>query len=348
MSNNIFVNGRFLARPVTGVERYGHEVLRRLRGRVEVIRPWEDHRGFVGHRWEQFVLPSQLPGGGVLWSPANTGPLFLRNQVVTIHDLSPLDHPEWYQGRFAAWYRLLLPGLARCARRILTDSEFSRRRLLALFRLPPEKVVAIPCGVDPARFHPAPPDRIAAVRQRYGIQGEYFFSTGPFNNPRKNLPALLSAWRSLQPARRGLALVIAGGAGPVFRKGTDFDRPENVFFLGYVPDQDLAALYSGALAFVYPSLYEGFGLPVLEAMACGAPVIAGDRTALPEVVGEAGLRFDPDDVGGLTAALEGLIRDAGLRETLAQRGRERAVLFSWQRTANNIWRVLAEVAERAG
>ena len=349
----ILVNGRFRGRPVSGVARYASEVLRGCNGQVTVLAPRRPLRGLAGHVWEQIALPRlarQAPSPtwqGLLWSPANTGPLAVSRQVLTIHDLSPLDHPEWFAPAFALWYQMLLPPLARRVRRVLTPSTFSRGRVIQRLGLPEEKVLAVPGGVEPAHFHPTEP---AAVRARYGLAGPYLLFVGTLE-PRKNLSTLLSAWEILCPANPALELVIAGGRSPVFRSALpakDQTRPTRVRFLGTVPDLDLPGLYSGAVALVLPSLYEGFGLPVLEAMACGTPAISSRAGALAETAGEAAILVDPADSQGLSRAIEQILRDEGLRAELQRRGFERAASFPWSQTAGRMWKIFQDEAESHG
>jgi len=331
-TGEVLVNARFAGRRVTGVERFAGEVVRCLDGSARLIRPPRLLRGWAGQVWEQLVLPLRVPPGAPLWSPANTGPLAVREQAVSIHDLSPLDHPEWFAPAFALWYRLLLPALARRARRVIVPSAFTARSLRRRFNLAEEKLVLAPGSVDPARFHPVDPQ---PVRRRYNLPRRYLLFVGSLQ-PRKNLSGLLAALETLQQRFPEVELVAAGAESPHFRRdGLDAGKTR-VRFLGYVPDEVLPALYSGAEAFVLPSWYEGFGLPVLEAMACGCPVAASCAGSLPEVVGEAGLLFDPAVREDIERRLAALLADAGLRQELRQRGLERAGLFSWERSAGLI------------
>jgi len=339
----IVVNGRCLVRRVTGVERYAREVIGRLPGQVRLLRCWTGARGFGGHLWEQIVLPGLVRRGELLWSPANTGPLLLRNQVVTVHDLSPVDHPEWFNRTFALWYRRLLPALTTRARKVITDSAFSKTRIVARTGVPASKVVVIPPGVDTARFSVPEPSALQAAQARYGLSGRYVLAVGSLE-PRKNLPRLVHAWEQLQERHPDVALVLVGSRAHTLRRVTLGDG-RSLRLLGYVPDSDLSLLYGGATCLAIPSLYEGFGLPVLEAMACGAPVVAARAGALPEVVSDAGLLVDPLDVDQLAATLSRVVVDGDLRAALSQRGVERAGHFSWDRTAAAIWQVLCDVAE---
>ncbi len=335
MSGEIIVNGRFDGRRLTGVERYASEVIRRMGENVKVVKPGRLTTGFRGHAWEQLMLPRALRDEQLLWSPANTGPLVVTKQVVTIHDLSVLDHPEWFAPRFRAWYMLLLPRLARTARVVLTVSEHSRRSILHRFQLPDEKVVAIPNGVNLEKFHPVDP---AEVRGRYGLRQPYVLFVGSLE-PRKNLDRLLQSWMLLSEFR-DVELVIVGSGGSIFRPVSIPTYIRRTRFLGYVPDEDLPGIYSGATLFIMPSLFEGFGLSILEAMACGAPVITSYAGAMPEVAGNAAIQVDPTSAEAMAEAMRTLLLDETLRAGLKKKGLDRACRFSWERSARQILDVL--------
>ncbi|HEY3475665.1 MAG TPA: glycosyltransferase family 1 protein [Anaerolineales bacterium] len=327
----IVVNGRFLARRVTGVERHGREILRCIgaRCRIESTR----RQGWRGHAWEQLVLPARLDQQSMLWSPANTGPLLIRNQALTIHDLSPLEHPEWFRARFAAWYRLFLPILARRVWKVFTPSNYVKQKVVTRFGI--RNVTVTPNGVDCAVFHPG------AKQSQHDLPRSYVLFVGTLE-PRKNLNLLLRAWDEIKEDFKETWLLIAGMRGNVFKSVHLSTEMERVRFLGYVDDETLAGLYANAALFVLPSHEEGFGLPALEAMACGTPVVVSDGGALPEVVGAAGLRFCLADSTQLTAILRECLSNASLRVELRERGLERAEMFSWQRTADLVWKSLHE------
>jgi len=333
MSRKVVVNGRFLLRRVTGVERYGREVLRWIEGNCRVEKPKRRLSGIIGHGWEQFILPSRIDSNSVLWSPANTGPLSVRNQILTIHDLTPLEHPEWFQPGFAVWYRLLLPMLVRQVQRILVPSEFVHRKVVVRFSLAAEKVITIPAGVDTSKFHPL---NVSTD------MGRYILFVGSLE-PRKNLFGLLKAWDEINERHPNISLVIAGTSGSAFRKLSYPSAADRVRWIGYVPETNLPALYAGADLFVLPSFDEGFGLPVLEAMACGTPVIASDGGALPEAVGDAGMVFNLSDPSGLSNAINEGLSNSNLRNSLKEKGLARAKLFSWQSTAESVWKCLNEI-----
>jgi glycosyltransferase involved in cell wall biosynthesis len=255
--------------------------------------------------------------------------------VTTVHDLVPFRLPALVPARHRWAVRCLLGGALRRAQRIIAVSEATRAEVLARFRLPPDRVVVVP-EAAPAEFTPPPAPALAAVRARYGLARPYVLFVG-FLEPKKNLGTLLEAIARLR--RMGawdsteLVVVGAPGWGPDPARQVDaLGLAGAVRFVGPAPDADLPALYGGALAFAFPSLWEGFGLPVLEAMATGAPVVASNRGALPEVTAGAALLVEPT-AAPLAEALGQLLADAPLRERLRAAGLARAAEFSWARTA---------------
>ncbi|MCC6501155.1 MAG: glycosyltransferase family 4 protein [Anaerolineales bacterium] len=331
MPRDIVVNGRFLARRVTGVERYAHEITKILKSRcrIETTR----FNGVAGHAWEQLILPTKLNRDSILWSPANSGPLIVRNQALTIHDLSALEHPEWFAGTYSAWYRLLLPMLARRALAIFVPSNYVKEKVTARFSM--TNVIVTPNGVDTKIFHPA------ARGNAIEFPKKYILFVGSIQ-PRKNLAGLMRAWHEVKDEFNDTWLVVAGAAGGVFRS-VKFSSDERVRFLGYVPDESLSALYANAELFVLPSFDEGFGLPALEAMACGTPVVVSNGGALPEVAGEAGFIFDLSALDNLSQAIQECLTNKNLRAALIEKGSARAKQFSWQASAELIWKTLNEI-----
>jgi glycosyltransferase involved in cell wall biosynthesis len=264
-------------------------------------------------------------------------PLRRAGSVFTIHDLIFLHFPE-YHLPLNRWYlSLMLPRFLQRADALIAVSENTKRDVVKLMQIPPDKITVIYEGVNPAY---RPLDNGTArdrVCEKYHLPAEYilYFAT---LEPRKNLLALLDAYHALHAREQTMpALVVAGRKGwlyqPVFERVRELGLEDRVHFTGWVDEQDAPMIMNAALVFVYPSLYEGFGLPPLEAMACGTPVICSNASALPEVVGDGGLLFEPRDVGALANAIARVLADADLRTQLRARGIEQARKFTWERAA---------------
>lgn len=273
--------------------------------------------------------------------------------VATIHDLAFEHLPETFTRRGAAQLKLTVRRTARRAARIATVSEFSRQDLLKTYRLPPEKVVVTHNGLE-AQFTPDPatPDEAERLRGQFGITRDFILAVGSLQ-PRKNLVRLIRAYARLRTERRDFQpqLVIVGRKlwlhHEIFAEVGRQPWASDVILTGYVAAQDLPPLYRAAQVFVYPSLFEGFGLPPLEAMACGTPVITSDNSSLPEVVGEAALLIDALDENALAARLLQLTHDTALRARLRAAGLERAKLFTWAAAAEKTLQLYAaSYAER--
>lgn len=335
------INGRYLAQRVTGQQRYARELVSRFSDNCDVIQPAAAAKGPPGHLWEQFVLPLRK-GQGLLWSPSTTGPLAIRKQVVTVHDCAFFDQAECFSRSFAAWYQQLVPPLVRRVRRVITVSEFSRERIVAHCRVPADRVAVVYSGVD-QRFAPQAGEMLAATRHKLSLPERYVLCVGSLE-PRKNLRRLLAAWRIAQPSLEGVSLVLVGAKSHVFRDAGLAEPPPAVQLAGYVGDDLLPAVYAGAELFVYPSIYEGFGLPVLEAMACGTPVVCSNVTALPEVAGGAALLVDPYAPEAIADAILQMARDTALQARLRAAGFARAAAFRWEDAAAATWRLLEEAA----
>ncbi|HUO85979.1 MAG TPA: glycosyltransferase family 1 protein [Thermoanaerobaculia bacterium] len=292
----------------------------------------------LGVLWQQTRLPARLAAGDVdlLWSPLATLPWRPPvPSVVTVHDLTALLFPEAHTAR-VRWS--MLPFLARSlatARQVVAISQATAADVAVHFPEVRDRLRVVPNGVD-RRYRPAGADEVAAIRAGLGAPDGYLLAVGTLE-PRKNLGTLLTAWEALAAADRAFPpLVLVGGAGwetRSFRRRLAELERRGLRHLGRVDDDRLLALYQGATAFAYPSLYEGFGLPVLEAMACGVPVVTSDVSSLPEIAGDAALLVDPRDASALARALRRLIDEPALAADLAARGRIRAAEFSWERTA---------------
>ena len=302
--------------------------------------------------WEQTILPilARHHRLDVLHSPHYTFPLFVpMRRVVTILDMTFFLYPELHSLAKRVFFRTMISLAARFADRLITISDSTATDLFRVLgsRALAEKTHPIPLAADPAYRPISDASAISSVCERFGLEpGRFILSVGVLE-PRKNLPVLLRAYRGLRDEGVRHPLAIVGKRGwmfeSIFSAVEELQLTHDVVFTGHVSDADLPYLYNGATVFVYPSIYEGFGLPVLEALACGTPVVTSNVSSLPEIVGEAGLLVDPHDPCALSAAIGRLLGDPNLARSLARRGRERAAGFSWQRTA----RETISVYERA-
>jgi glycosyltransferase involved in cell wall biosynthesis len=347
MAGGVLINARVTARAtITGVERWAIELIPRLRALhperyLTATPPPPAASGPLGHLWEQSLLPLRAAGvhAGLIFSPANLAPLAWPRNVVIVHDAAVFRRPAAYTSGYRALHRRLGAESARRALAVVTVSEFSKLELVDLIGLDPASVHVIAGGVG-ERFTPDADS--ARVTARLGLRRPYVLTVGTADE-RKNLAALSVAGRRLQSM--GIDLIRAGDARPHFAQPAAVGGVRSV---GYVDDHDLAGLYRGASAFVLVSLYEGLGLPCLEAMASGVPVVAADRAALPETCGGAAILVDPEDREGIAQAIERVLDDEPTRERLRAAGLRRAASFSWGRAASELDSLLAGVAAGAG
>jgi glycosyltransferase involved in cell wall biosynthesis len=331
-------------REIGGVERVAREMTCRLPElrpeRYRVLRPSPRQAHGRGHLWEQAFLPVAARADALIYCPANLAPLAGRRNVIVIHDAAALRHPEWYSRPYAAYQRRVLPLLARRARLVITVSEFSRSELIDMLGLEPAHVEVVANGVDTARFSPGAD--AGAARRAHGLERPYALAVGT-RIARKNAAALAATGRCLDEL--GIELVLAGSGRSYMHAGSA--PPGRT--LGYVEDDLLPGLYAGAELLLMPSLYEGFGLPCLEAMACGVPVVAADRGALPETCGGAAILVDPEEPDALAGAAVTAATDGPRRALLTEAGLRRAAELTWDRTAAEtdalIGRLLAAVVE---
>lgn len=268
--------------------------------------------------------------------------------VVTVHDMVYRAFPETVRGRTRHMLELGLVKSMRRADRIVTDSEFSKSEIIKYYPEFAEKIRVVPCGVDMEKFHPeTDAAKLRKVRETYGLAEQYFLYLGTLE-PRKNLERLIDAYAKFAKTHENPAqLVLAGGKGwlydGIFAKVQSLGLADKVIFTQYIASEDLCALMSGALAFTFPSIYEGFGMPPLEAMACATPVLVSDAASLPEVTGDCAVIVKADSVDSIAQGLSRLFTDEKLRARLSVQGLERARSFSWERSARMLYDVYAEL-----
>lgn len=353
MTNNdrpqeIMLNGRFLTRPSTGVERVAHELWNSVTQRLEQKPGWLKGVCSIaipnaasgelkassrilkgrtsGQFWEQVELPFRAKNA-LLLNLCNLAPVAVSNQLVMIHDAQVFLTPESYSPAFRNWYRWILPQLGHRARYVATVSEYSRQQLESFGVVPKGKAVVIPNGGDHILRVKACDD----ILSKYGIKKNgYFLAIGSLS-PHKNIGILLKAL-SLRK-NRSCPLVVAGGANSnVFRKHF-LGAHDDAKFIGRVTDQELKALYKNAKALLFPSIYEGFGLPPIEAMYCGCPVVASNSAATPETCGPAALYRDPLDAEAWAESLDQLAEDESLRKRMSVDGQLMSRKYSWEVSA---------------
>src|SRR6266536_1481041 len=365
----IGLDGSSLCHSLTGVGHYTFELARALAvnypsDRFELISPTPFHPQIVAQsererlpnlefinpesstirrRWWTLDLPRYLRRAGLdLFHGTNYEiPLWRRRRIlVTVHDLSSLLYPQLHRKPLARRMRLRLPLAVKLAKAIITPTEAVRRELCSHLNVKPEKVTAIH-EAPRESFHPMSPDESFVTRTRLGVESDFLLFVGTLE-PRKNLLTLLKAFAQLlrdTPLRS--QLVVAGGEGWLMEETYAFVRDagigDRVRLIGYVNDDELRALYSSCRAFIYPSLYEGFGLPPLEAMACGAPVIASRIAALAETIGDAAMLIDPLDVQSIGAAITDVCDNKKQRKKMIAAGPVHAAKFSWEKAARSTY-----------
>lgn len=366
----IGINGRFLVAKQTGVQRAAYNLVKTL---VEVDREneyliftsesqisnpdWQypnvkivpsrlkEGENFRNHLWEQYTLPRLADKYkiDILHSPANMSPLFYRGKsVVHIHDLCFVVNPQWYSYSFRTFYNIVIPRLARRATRVITNSNNSRNDLFQFCKVDTSKVNLIYWAVDES-FRNKPPLK-QLDNEHFKL--EYILYVGSLE-PRKNIRALVEAYEKMRTDNPQLQtkLILIGGESPLFaevRLNIKTFR-QDVIFMGFVEDDLLREYYRHATVVAYPSLYEGFGLPPLEAMACGVPVVTSNTSSIPEVVGDAALMVSPHDITQLAETLKLVVTNQNLRDRLRVKGIEQTKKFNWYRVAKNVLGVYYEV-----
>ena len=349
---SFFINARFLNQPLTGVQRYSMEILKALDGLIDpgqatALCPaplknkpeYKNIRILAGPRmdgnlWEQFYLPWKT-SGKLLYSPANIGPYLKKKQIVTIHDASVFAFPLAYTWSFRLKYRLTFRRLVRKAEHILTVSEFSRQEIQKRLKVPAERITVTYEG----REHIERADEDMSILSRLGIGSKPFFIVVGSNSLHKNLKIVMQANTIIDQARYDIVLIGAENRrvfAPAARGKT-----ENVVPAGYLKDNELKALYKKACALIFPSLYEGFGLPLLEAMACGCPLICSDIPSSREVCGSAALFFDAYTAAELAEKMELVLNKDSTVEKVRDLGKRRVKQFSWEKSARITAKLIA-------
>lgn len=359
LAQPVIINGRFLQRPVTGVERFAVELLKALdqligagdlvEFKFSIALPngvspsiQFNHIDFIevgrakGYFWEQVELPIYCKGRFLI-NLCNTAPVVLRKQIVVIHDAAVCSVPQAFSSSFRLVYKCMHWLLAKRNVDVLTVSEFSKHDLLRCF----------PFGVDQIRVMPEGADHIAnvspdaAIFAKNGVGDRPYVLAVSSMAAHKNFKLVLEAYRLLE--KPGFDILIAGGANPsVF--GASKEKGEmGIKWLGYVSDQQLRALYESASCFVFPSIYEGFGIPPLEAMQCGCPVIASESASIPEICGDAALYFSPTDPKLLGHLMNTLVNDPSQRNRMAKKGYQHVARFTWEKAARVLTRELRQI-----
>jgi glycosyltransferase involved in cell wall biosynthesis len=355
----IFINGRFLTQPITGVQRYAAELIKFWDQMIEQRLIDSSRDTFIlliprkikynlalkhiqikkvgllnGHLWEQLELPFHTCRG-VLINLCNTAPIFKRKQMVTIHDAAVFGYPQAYSASFRNWYRFLFRMLGKTTKLILTDSIFSQSELVKYCNIKPNKLRVVYLG----REHILGVQSSDTILNQYDLTGRKYVLAVSSMSPNKNFFNIVKALELL--GNVSFPIVIAGGVNPRVFAGT-FRLPESISHVGYVNDEELKTLYEHAACFIYPSFYEGFGLPPLEAMVCGCPVIVSQTASLPEVCQEAALYCDPNSPQNIAFQIKRILEDDILRESLKKKGLERAKQFSWGKCAEETYQAIQE------
>lgn len=342
----LVINGHYKRQRVTGVQRYANEIVTYFQ-RNGIDYSWVDPPPYIisdifRHLWMQSVMPVKVPSDKLLWSPTNIGPVMCENQVLTLHDIADQLHPQWFDDQYVQWRKMILPRLLRGVRRVITVSEYSKETIVSRFPQTENKIEVVYNGVRTDHFYPRSEQEIEQVRRDLKLEKPFVLSVGSLEE-RKNIRGLIEAWEQLPPQIRDeYELVITGESARKFAFKLDKQPSESISFTGYVQDAYLPVLYTEATVFAYPSLFEGFGLPVLEAMACGTAVITSSTTSLKELAKDKAMVVDPEDFQALAEALQKMIESSELRAGYEQKGRDYAPTFRWEDSGRQTIKILED------
>ncbi len=351
----IYINGRFLTQPITGVERYAYRICTALHsigisftvicpeGSILPcydVRQWNIiHYGRGrSHIWEQFVLPFFFIGKKdyIIFSFTGLGSIFIKNKVMTIHDLSFLENPSWFSRAYYWWYKILTPLAVKTSKKLITVSEFSKREILRFYPfLKADNIRVIYGAIDNETFH----------QKTQASTGKELFALAVSSlDPRKNFNNLIEAFKHI----KGCQLKIVGSRNRVFTDDCQSNlSTAHIEYIGRVSDEKLTTLYNQASLFIFPSVYEGFGLPPLEAMACGCTVLVSDIPVLREVCGDAALYFDPYNVNDIIRAIAQYLSESDvIKETMHKKGLANISRFSWEKSALALMNIVEDVQKQ--
>lgn len=351
---NIYINARFLTQSVTGVQRVSCEIVKAIDDLLDKAETDLNNYKVIllspkniiytlplkhielksvgmlkGHLWEQLELPLYARKG-LLLSLSGTGPLLKYNQLVIVPDSSVAAAPTGFSWLYRAWYKMLIPCLGRIVKKVFTISEFSKSEIVKYFGLKSENISVVLLGCD----HLDSLDQEPGILERHSLQRDRYILAVSSMNPNKNFSLILNAIDLINSL--DIDIVIAGGTNDKVFAKKDICYRNNLKLVGYVDDIELKTLYANAACFIFPSLYEGFGLPPLEAMRNGCPVIVSNAASLPEVCGDAAVYCNPHDPADLARKIEDVIHNDDLRNVLRQKGVVRAGMYSWNDCARTL------------
>ena len=352
MPDTVFINGRFLTQKLTGVQRHAYELSKHLiplLNDATVLVPnekvnksydtedWQVQKigSLKGILWEQIELPlflSRQKNKPLLLNLTNTAPLYYSNQVISIMDMTTFINPSWFTKKFSYYYQWLIPKIARKSKMIFTISNNSKKDIIQYTRVVENKIKVLYCGISDI-FSSTTISNTDIVC-RLGLKDRVYIIAVSSLDPRKNFKCLIEAFLEINSE---VLLVIVGSKGRVFENEALAQlnlNSEKIIFTGYIQDEELKELYRSALCFIYPSLYEGFGIPPLEAMASGCPTIVSNTSSLPEVCGQASLYVDPYSKQSIIEGIMKMLQSKSIRINLIDKGFENVKRFSWKATAS--------------